>query len=129
MWVPFMYIFLLIFTLLFGIEMDVAHTLKTKVLLQSAMDASTLAGAIQNHMEVYETNGDGAPIDFGWFLDDNNNPELMAQQAWQKNIASFTAGIGQGTMPQFQRTPDNKGMTGVVMQTVQETMASHVMEG
>lgn len=127
--IAFWYLTLLLSTFIFGVELDVGHTLTAKTELQGAMDASTLAGAQQNHLVVTGSDQWGAPISYGWKLNDDSGPEDKAWETWQKNQENMTAGIGQGAYTMFQRTPDDKGIWGFTQQDVSLEATKHVMEG
>lgn len=119
---------MILFTLLFGIEMDVAHIEKTQIITQGILDASTLAGASQNHQVITGSDGAGAPTNFTWVLNDDNSPEAAAQQTWYKNQEYWNGKIDMNTIPQWFRD-GNKAFGGTTMQTVQETISSNMVKG
>lgn len=93
------------------------------------MDASTLAGAWQNHLIVDKTDESGAPIQYHFELNNDSSPEDNAWQTWYKNVYNWPEQIGQGAIVQFWRTADNKGMIGSVTQDWQTTFTNHVVDG
>lgn len=123
----FFYLELFVSVMLMALQVDVTHAIKVKSMLQGAADAATLAGSLQNHQEVYQHDGAGAPVGFVFKLNDDFSPENAAEAAWQKNISNFTEGAGFNTVPQFQRTLDDKGITCTVTQTVPMTVSQTVM--
>ncbi|MCL6559415.1 MAG: hypothetical protein K6U74_11585 [Firmicutes bacterium] len=125
MWVFFLWVEIILTALMMSITLDVNHAFKTEAMLQGAADAATLAGAFQNH-EVVIKDAYNAPIGADFVLNDDNSPEYWAQQAWNKNISSFTEGAGFNTVPTFQRTWDNKGIECTVQQTVHMTVSQTV---
>jgi hypothetical protein len=127
--IAFWYMTLLLTTFIFGVELDVGHTLTAKTELQGAVDASTLAGTQQNHLVVNANDQYGAPINYEFKLNDDSGPEDKAWETWQKNLQNMTMGIGQGAYITFQRTPDNKGIWGFTQQDVSLEATKRVMEG
>jgi Flp pilus assembly protein TadG len=127
MGILFFYLELLVWAMLIAFQVDVTHAIKVKSMIQGAADAATLAGSLQNHQEVNQYDEAGAPIGFGFKLNDDFSPENAAEAAWQKNISNFTEGAGFNTVPQFQRTLDDKGITCTVNQTVSMTVSQTVM--
>ncbi|HHY66010.1 MAG TPA: hypothetical protein GX517_02200 [Alicyclobacillus sp.] len=125
MWVFFLWVEIVLTALMMGITLDVNHTFKIQTMLQGAADAASLAGAFQNH-EVTVLDAYNAPIGVDFVLNNDNSPEYWAQQAWDKNVSSFTEGAGFGVVPQFTRTFDNKGIECTVQQTVHMTVSQTV---
>lgn len=128
MWPFYVFMTMLLTTFLYGVELDVAHTLKTKTVLQAGMDAATLAGALQNHVEVSGKDPYGAPISYGYVLNYDSGPENAAVSTWYKNVYNWNAGIGLGAAANFARTPENKGISGNVTQNIPSVVSTHVME-
>jgi Flp pilus assembly protein TadG len=123
MWfIPFLQLFTLLFVLLFGVEMDVGHTLKTRAVVQGWLDASTLAGGTQNQEIVLQRDAGGAPLQSTWVLKSDTSPETVATQTWDKNVGQWNAGVSVTTPPVFVRDGDQKGINGLVNETVKQTV-------
>jgi hypothetical protein len=128
MWfIPFLQLFTLLFALLFSIELDVGHTLKTRAVVQGWLDASTLAGGSQNREVILQTDANGAPLQSTWVLNSDTSPETIATQTWDKNVGQWNAGVSVTTPPVFVRDGDQKGLNGLVNETVKETVGESVI--
>lgn len=124
--IAFWYFTLLLTTFIFGVEMDVAHTMSVKTQLQGALDASTLAGGLQNRQQITGNDSAGAPVSFQYVLKDDSSPEDAAWQTWQRNMQNMP--FLQGASTTLQRTPDNKGIWGFTQQDVSLEATKRVME-
>jgi len=69
----------------------------------------------------------GAIIRYRYELNDDLSPEQAAWETWSKNVSNFTEWAGFGTVPQFQRTWDNKGIQCTVTQTVRMQISQTVV--
>jgi len=112
----YFYVYFVLFGLLFGAVLDVGHILKSRVVMQGGMDASVLAGTMQNHEVITQIDAGGAPTQFDWQLNTDSSPETVATQTWNKNVQNWTATIGMSATPFFIRTADQKGIIGSTME-------------